>query len=824
MTTSLDKPVVWFRRAAVGLLCLVTAWTAGALLLRARFDEGRAKALAIDWMQAHHQRRLRIEGPVRLGLFPRLEVRLADVHLGDRLPAETAKGKEREAVPQPGETASLEEVRAGLGLWALLRGEVEIDRLSARGVMLDLRRDAKGRSNLDDFLPSPTVLAPGPDQPQTAAPQRPPAGPLRWDVRNIALRELRVRLRDEAALLDGELVLPSLETGPLADATASLLSLQAQVRLRQPAFEGELKLAAQFTPDLAGAAIRWRALDLGYEGDTPWAGAVRARLTADDLGWRMADQAIDLHDLNLSLSGVTPGGLKLSDSRLSATQIHYDAPAQTLQLNALSAQLQGVLKGGTPSSAPRPPADRHWKFELDWPLLGVSARALQGSPIRGRLTLDGAGQTLAATFQSAAPQGQFKAIVLPAFETVFAQEGQGRRLNGLLRTQLTLEPDAAALALDQIDGQFKLQEPGLQPLGLTLRGRVQADAQRARWNLEGRGNDSHFETGGHAIYATTPPQVQVQARLEALDLDRLLGPVLPAASAPKAGAVTEPDRIDLSPLRALNGQLKLRIDTLTHRAARLDALNVDASLDTGILRVSSLTGQAWGGRLEASGLADARASRVALKSTATGVDIQRLLRDLSGQAPPLTGTARLTLDLDTAGRSAAEMRSRLQGTASLQVRDGALQGVNLVQRLRQSRAAPSPSTPDSPSAAPALTPFKELNARVALADGIAGVNTLDIRTPVLQLLGEGWIDLDPRRLDLVLRASVLTPPRGTDAGELASLRGAVVPVRVSGPLDKLAWQVDAEALLGPGAPPTRGGASPGPSPSRLNDKLRGLIR
>ena len=135
---------------------------------------------------------------------------------------------------------------------------------------------------------------------------------------------------------------------------------------------------------------------------------------------------------------------------------------------------------------------------------------------------------------------------------------------------------------------------------------------------------------------------------------------------------------------------------------------LDASLDDGLLRIGRLAGRAWGGNVDASGLADAKGNRIAVKLAAAGiVNANALLKDVAGK-DLLEGTGRVSADLSTSGASIGELRSRLAGSAALQLRDGAVKGYNLARGLRQAKAALSmrqdavaqarrPRRPTSPS-------------------------------------------------------------------------------------------------------------------------------
>ncbi len=216
----------------------------------------------------------------------------------------------------------------------------------------------------------------------------------------------------------------------------------------------------------------------------------------------------------------------------------------------------------------------------------------------------------------------------------------------------------------------------------------------------------------------------------------------------------------------------------------------------GLMRITSLQGKAWGGALDATGLADARASRIAVKATATGVNVNALLKDVAAK-DLLEGTGRVTLDVDTTGRTVGELRSRLQGTAALQLRDGAVKGVNLAKSLRQAKAALTSSRtprrrqarsrrPTSPNSAPAS---RSTRASPAAATSISRARSCAWVAKALPTSADGT-------LDYTARATVTGAPTGQDGADLAALKGVTVPVRLSGPFEAIEWKIQWSAVAG----------------------------
>jgi AsmA protein len=218
-------------------------------------------------------------------------------------------------------------------------------------------------------------------------------------------------------------------------------------------------------------------------------------------------------------------------------------------------------------------------------------------------------------------------------------------------------------------------------------------------------------------------------------------------------------------------------------------VGVDGTLDAGMLRVASLKAKTWGGTLDGTAFADARASRVALKASADGVNIAALLQDVADK-DLLEGTGHVDVDIDSAGRTLAELKSRLKGSAALKLRDGAVKGINVAKTMRQAKAALSLKQDATLKASKTeKTDFSELGASFQINAGVARSTDLELKSPYLRLSGEATIDIARNRIDSTLRTTVTDTPKGQDGADLAALKGVTVPVQVLGPFDAVNWKI-----------------------------------
>lgn len=769
MDNGIKTPMkTWLRRALIAVGVLLVLVVAVVAVLLYTFDPNQYKGLAIDWMKAHHQRTLAIDGPIRLSVFPRLEVQVSAVSLSE------ARRSER--------FAAVEEATLAVQILPLLSRQLVVDRVLARGVSVVMTRDAKGQRNIDDLLSAGT--APAAPTPGSSAPAPATGGqPLRFDVSRIELADVKATIRDEQLPLHGDIVLESLVTGRLADKLESPVDLKLRFALQQPLLKGSLAGSMRLTPDLATQSASLAGLKITYQGDAPGASGITATLQGN-LAYDGAKAAVQASGIDLSLAA-TLGALKLTSASVKADSFGFDPARKALTLAKLQVRVAAAQ------------AAENFTVALDWPSLAVAGTALQGSALSGQVSVSGT-HTLNGTFQSAAPSGSFDLVRVPGVALALDGKSGAQAIAGKLSADLLLRTAPAFVALEKLALQANLQTPGLQPLALDVGGTLSASAQEARWQLSGKLNTNQFNTDGQAHLAGKVPSLKAQARFDALDLNKLLGTPAPQeaqASAPAATAAAGDTPVNLQGLEGLQAQVALRAGSLVFRQYRVDDAQLQASLDAGVLKITKLQGRSWGGNIEASGFADARASKVGVQLAASGVNINALLKDVAAK-DLLEGTGRVTADLASTGKTVGELRSHLAGQAAVQLRDGAIKGVNLAQSLRRAKATLGGGDQDAVEKAKQTekTDFSELSASFQVADGVAKSTDLDAKSPFLRLGGAGSADIGQGRIDYSARATVTNTSKGQEGADLEALRGITVPVQLSGPFEAIAWKIQWSAI------------------------------
>ena len=755
---------VWIRRIAITIGALLLLLVVGIGIFIATFDVNRYKSLAVDWMKTEYDRTLAIDGPIELSVWPKLAVKVSKVRLSEH--------------GRPDEFLAVDQAALAVQVMPLLKKQVVIDQVSARGVRAAYLRDADGKRNIDDLVAS--SAKPGPPGPGAKAESGEQA--LAFDVSAVQFDDVRLRVRDTQANLAGDVALASFKSGRLANQAESPVSLRATVQLTEPQpvalnFHGSMTLKL----DLAKNAVAARDLKLNVQGDAADAKSVSVALQGA-LAWD--GKALSAGPLQVSVKQATRGALALAPSTLDVERVLYDPDAQKLELKALKIALAG-----------RQSAD-DFSLALDWPQLAVDAKSLSGSALSGQFKLEGA-KAISGDFRSGSPTGNFDALRLPGVAVTLKGNIDQRKVDGKVNADLALSIARKTAALENLALDMALVDPGLQPLQLAVKGKASADAKAAQWTLAGSINANRFESNGRAALGGRVPNIKADARFDSLDLNKLLladKPVSAAAAPPPSAAAPADTPVQLDGLNGINGQFKFSAGTLTFRQYRIADAKVDASIDGGTLRIAQLAGRAWGGRIDASGSAAAASRRIGVKMVADGVDVNAMLRDVAGK-DLLEGTGRVTADVVTAGATLGALRSNLGGNVALQVRDGAIKGINLAQTFRQAKAALTMKADALTKATSSeKTDFTALTATAKIANGVATSNDLDVKSPFLRIRGDGRFDIGRGTIDYTARATVTDTVRGQGGADLSALRGVTVPVALTGPFSAIDWKIQWSAV------------------------------
>ena len=173
-----------------------------------------------------------------------------------------------------------------------------------------------------------------------------------------------------------------------------------------------------------------------------------------------------------------------------------------------------------------------------------------------------------------------------------------------------------------------------------------------------------------------------------------------------------------APLRVFDLDLRLSAAQLDLYDHVLDNAAGSVILKDGVLTASLLEAAAYQGRLHAEARVDCGGERLRIRASAelADADLGAGFADFGWRVPSGQGVARFAVK--TSGESPAAAVARLSGSASLEMVQGAIAGVNLEEALRRSQRRPIDVARDMRLGG---TAFDRLTVALALDKGVAQV-------------------------------------------------------------------------------------------------------
>lgn len=219
----------------------------------------------------------------------------------------------------------------------------------------------------------------------------------------------------------------------------------------------------------------------------------------------------------------------------------------------------------------------------------------------------------------------------------------------------------------------------------------------------------------------------------------------PRRAAPDLSTDWTEKALPFDDLKAVDGTVNLTADAFKAGVVEAGASFLKATLADGALVARVESAALFGGKgvLDLS-LAHGKPTQVKIGLDVAGVAAQSFLDKAFGVSF-LSGPADLTLDLTTAGESPAQLISTLAGSASLQLRNGSINGIDLAARVGLLKTGDAEGWGLSAEEATVVT---SATAAATFADGIAVLKDTRIGAAGVDADITGQVDLLRRAVDL----------------------------------------------------------------------------
>ncbi len=571
--------------------------------------------------------------------------------------------------------------------------------------------------------------------------------PARFDIAGVKLANGELAWRDEKA--GQELVLSALNltTGRLANAATDKFDLSATLVGRKPHLAAALKAGGEYRYDLDRKSYGGTKLDV--------------RLTGDVAGMKSLD-------------------LMLAAAALQLTGANEIAVEQLLL----------TAKGKEAGDA--------FEAKLEAPKLALAADKASGAAVNAAIKLTGTQRNIDAKIALSGVEGSSQALKADKL-TLDLDARQGETtIKGSLASALAANMEKQTVELPAFGGELAVANPQMpmKSVKLPLTGGLRADidGQTAALHADTRFDESKIAVKVN-VSRFNPLALGFDLDIDKLNVDKYLPPQAAATGGKDADRQAQDKPFDFSAIKGLNASGVVKIGQLQVSNVKASNVRLEVKSANGKLDVAPLTANLYDGSLAGALSVNANNNHVALKQNLANVNINPLMKDALDK-DVLEGRGNVALDVTTAGTTVAAMKKGLGGTASMNLKDGAIKGINLAKTFRESKALFSGRQDAVQQAKQSeKTDFSELSASFRIAAGVARNDDLSMKSPFIRLGGAGDINIGEDRMDYLAKASVVNTTGGQGGKELDHLKGLTVPVRVSGPFDKLAYNIEFGGLV-----------------------------
>jgi len=781
------------------LIALVVVVGAVFGYVAATFDPNKYKGDLIDVVRKETGRTLTIEGEIHLTFFPKIGVALGPTQLSER--------------DSKDEFAGVDDLRVALALLPLLSKRIVVDEVVVDGLRATLVKHADGSTNIDDLTESGKAK-PAEKRQAEQTPAETGAPAMKLDVQGVRIKNGAFTFRDEQAGATYKISALSLETGRVAQGIPTKFDYSATVHADKPKLDLQTRASGTLDADTASQIFKLSDLQASAEGIADTVSDLDLKLSASNIEAQPAIQQTAADALKLNVTGMLGKDrfsvvaaipkLLLDKSAVTIEQLgadvtgvfagteltegHVDLPRLVMDLDNQHIDLEKLT-----AHAAGKQADMTFSAKLDAPRLAVTPKQADGEKIVATVQARGPQLRADANVLLSAVKGSASAINIGELSVdVDAEQGENA-VKGRISTPVSGDLEKQRFRLTNIVGKYDVRSPSLPMKSTTipLSGRVDADVKREAVNVDLK---THFDEsnidGTFSLQKFAKPYIQFDVAVDKLDLDRYQSTEKKEKTKPAAsGGEKGESRIDLSPLKTLHLDGKLRIGALVASNVKLSDVRMTVKAKDGKVEIDPLLANLYGGSVRSVVTADANTNQFSVKQSLSDVTIGPLLQDALNQ-DLLEGRGSVNLDLAAQGDTTGALVKTLSGEAGVLLKDGAVKGINLAQSLRSAGDLLSLKR-DRESAASSTekTDFSELKASFKIDKGQARNDDLSLSSPFVRLNGAGSLNLVEGSIDYVAKTSLVATSTGQGGKALSDVAGITVPVRISGPLTALKYEL-----------------------------------
>ena len=850
---------VWLKRILIGLVVAFLVALVGIAIFLLTFDPNAYKSKLQDIVYARYERTLTIDGDIELSLFPRIGLSVQKVSLSDRGSSDLFASMEsaRLAVaiwPLMFNRLVVDHVAVtGFQAWLVRspEGRYNFDDLisrrraaglpgpdlaspltalagtvgAAQAAVAATTPDAQDSTEADDSNGAEDAADAAATPSDTSGLLTRPGDvdggtDLHIDIAGLTLRDGRIHLHDKKHGYVGHVRNLELNTGRMTADQPFDLAFRGHLVGNFPTADAQFdgQALVKFNADQkAYSAQRVNVQANGLLGDLQ----ARSVLLRGNLAYSAFSQMFSASGLDFSLQGDVQGQdpVKNFEASLVVPQLKLDRSQSELRVEKLALRTSGQRPGGS------------FQFGLDAPNVAVSPDSARGEPLTATVQVQGDQEQVALVLGMSGLGGNASQLTVKELKL----DGRMQHKEQLVQVNMTSPASWDVFeergTLSAMRGDVRIEHPAL-PGGtfeFPFIGSMSADLRKSHVRSELDAVLSGSKLAFRAdVTQLERPQVDFALQADQLDFNTLFpaaakvaAPGSPAAEQAKQAkqeqraedgakpqpappaAAQEPVRErtwSLAFLRNMDLTGEIDIGELKVQEVEARSFHADVRAVEGKMDISDIRAELYDGKLTGRMTATSE-NEMAVDMRAVAVTLEPLVRALTGEGR-LAGKGSLRAKLDSKGMTMPALMAALNGSLELSVRDGAVQGIDAAQTLRQVQELVRSVTKGEMTATPVKldigtqTAFSELDADLRFTNGQGTVRKLNLVSPAVRVTQgkPAAIDMVNQQLNVLVNLRV----RGgaSQPTDLIQLRGVTVPVHISGPFDQPSYQVQWKDIAG----------------------------
>ncbi|GLT17589.1 cell envelope biogenesis protein AsmA [Vibrio zhanjiangensis] len=241
---------------------------------------------------------------------------------------------------------------------------------------------------------------------------------------------------------------------------------------------------------------------------------------------------------------------------------------------------------------------------------------------------------------------------------------------------------------------------------------------------------------------------------------------------------------DLSALKTMDIKGDITIDKFKASNARMEKVKTSFYVNRGVAELTSFSSSLYQGSINASAKLDARKSPASytVKQRIQGVKVQPLLSDVANN-DKLEGTGNIDVDVKGQSLTPTGIQKNLVGTVGINFTDGAVNGINVAQLIRENYAKFKGQKVESSNEAQ-KTDFSAMKATLKLNKGVVSTDDLSMQSPLLRIRGNGSANYIDQTVNFTVSTSIVGSLEGQGGKNIDELKDVTIPINISGTWDK----------------------------------------